>query len=176
MKVLAISSSPRKGGNSDVLCDEFLRGAAENGHETRKIRLAEKKIAPCVACCACAESHVCVRGDDMAEVLDALKAADVIVLASPVYFYSVCAQMKTMIDRCFADYQAIRDKIFYLIVTAADPQHTASDETLADLRGYLRCLPGAKEAGVIFGTGTWDKGDVYRHPALKQAYEMGRSF
>ena len=111
----------------------------------------------------------------MAEVLAALKGADVIVLASPVYFYSVCAQMKTMIDRCLADYQAIANKRFYLIVTAADPQHTAADETLADFRGYLRCLPGAKKDGVIWGTGTWDKGDVYRHPALKEAYEMGRS-
>ena len=175
MKVLAISSSPRKGGNSDVLCDEFLKGAAENGHQTEKIRLATKKIAPCLGCNGCAERHVCVRNDDMSEVLEALKAADVIVLASPVYFYSICAQMKTMIDRCMSDYQAIRDKIFYLIVTAADPQHRAADETLADFRGYLRCLPGAKEAGVIFGTGTWDKGDVYQHPALRQAYEMGRS-
>ena len=175
MKVLAISSSPRKGGNSDVLCDEFLKGAAESGHETVKIRLAEKKIAPCMACYGCAESHVCVRKDDMSMVLEALKAADVIVLASPVYFYSICAQMKMMIDRCLADYQAIKNKTFYLIVTAADPQHTAAEETLADFRGYLRCLPGAKEAGVVFGTGTWDKGDVYRHPSLKQAYEMGRS-
>ena len=175
MKILAISASPRRGGNSDVLCDEFLKGAAENGHETRKIRLAEKNIAPCAACYGCAETHVCVRRDDMAEVLAALKAADGIVLASPVYFYSVCASMKTMIDRCLADYRAIKDKTFYLIVTAADPQHSAADETLADLRGYLRCLPGSREAGVILGTGTWDKGDVYRHPALKQAYEMGRS-
>ena len=107
--------------------------------------------------------------------MDALKAADVIVLASPVYFYSICAQMKTMIDRCLADYQAICNKTFYLIVTAAEPSHSAAEETLADLRGYLRCLPGAKEAGVILGTGTWDKGDVYKHPSLKQAYEMGRS-
>ena len=174
MKVFAISSSPRRGGNSEVLCDEFLKGAAEIAHETRKIRLAEKKIAPCLACSACAESHVCVRKDDMAEVLDALKAADVIVLASPVYFYSICAQMKAMIDRCFADFQAIRAKTFYLIVTAADPQHTAADETLADFRGFLRCLPGAKEAGVILGTGTWGKGDVLRHPSLEQAYEMGK--
>lgn len=174
MRVLAISSSPRKGGNSDVLCDEFLKGAAKSGHETRKLRLAEKKIHPCAACYGCAESHVCVRKDDMAEVLEAMKAADVIALASPVYFYSVCAQMKTMIDRSLADYQAIRDKTFYLIVTAADPQHSAADETLADLRGYLRCLPGAKEAGVIFGTGTWDKGDVYRHPSLARAFEMGK--
>ena len=175
MKVLAISSSPRKDGNSDVLCDEFLKGAAENGHEVQKIRLSEKKISPCAACYGCAESHVCVRKDDMTEVLDALIDADVIALASPVYFYSVCAQMKAMIDRCLPRYLELKDKVFYLIVTAADPQHSAADETLADFRGYLRCLPGAREAGVIFGTGTWDKGDVYRHPALKQAYEMGRN-
>lgn len=109
------------------------------------------------------------------KVLTALRVADVIVLASPVYFYSICAQMKALIDRCLADYQSIRDKMFCQIVTAADPHHTVADEPLADFRGYLRCLPGAKEAGVIFGTGTWDKGEVYRHPALKQAYEMGRS-
>ena len=60
MKVLAISSSPRKGGNSDVLCDEFLKGAAESGHETQKIRLAEKNIAPCTACYGCVEHHACV--------------------------------------------------------------------------------------------------------------------
>ena len=175
MKVLAISASPRREGNSDVLCDAFLKGAAESGHETQKIRLAEKKITPCLACYGCMKTHVCVQKDDMAAVLAALKAADVIVLASPVYFYSICAQMKAMIDRCMADYQAIGDKRFYLIVTAADPQHSAADETLADFRGYLRCLPGAQEAGVILGTGTWDKGDVYRHPSFNKAYEMGRS-
>lgn len=65
MKVLAISASPHKGGNSDVLCDEFLKGAAESGHEVQKIRLAEKKIAPCLAYYACADSHVCVRRDDI---------------------------------------------------------------------------------------------------------------
>ena len=140
----------------------------------QKIRLAEKKIAPCLACYGCTDSHVCVRRDDMAEVLEALKAADVIVLASPVYFYSICAQMKTMIDRCLADYMAISGKTFYLIVTSAEPLHSAADTTLADFRGFLRCLPGAKEAGVVLGTGTWDKGDVYRHPSMKQAYEMGK--
>lgn len=174
MKVLAISASPRRGGNSDVLCDEFLRGAAESGHTVQKIRLAEKQIAPCLACYACSENHVCVQHDDMAGVLAALRAADVIALATPVYFYGICAQMKTMIDRCLADYQAIADKTFFFIVTAADPQHSAADETLATLRGYLRCLPGAREAGVIYGTGTWDKGDVYRHPSLNEAYETGK--
>lgn len=70
--------------------------------------------------------------------------------------------------------QELTGKTFYLIVTAADPQHTAASETLADFRGFLRCLPDAKETGVIYGTGAWDKGDIYKHPALTQAYEMGK--
>lgn len=173
-KILAISSSPRKGGNSDILCDEFLKGAAEHGHSVHKIRLAEKKLAPCLSCYCCTENHICIRNDDMTDILDSLKTADVIVLASPVYFYSVCSQMKTMIDRCFADYQSIRAKTFYIIITAADPQHCSADEAIADLRGFIRCLPEAREGGIIYGTGAWDKGDVYRHPSLKEAYKMGK--
>lgn len=175
MRILAISSSPRKGGNSDVLCDEFLKGAAENGHITEKISLAEKNIAPCLACYGCMETHKCVLKDDMAETISAMKAADIIVLASPVYFYSISAQMKAMIDRCMADYLSIEDKTFYFIVTAADPNHVAASETIADFRGFLRCLPGAKEAGIIYGTGTWKKGDVYQHVSMKEAYEMGKN-
>jgi hypothetical protein len=86
----------------------------------------------------------------------------------------MCAQMKTMIDRCLPRYQEIQNKQFYFIITAADPQHSAAEETIAGLRGYLRCLPGAQEKGIVYGTGTWDKGDVYRHPSLERAYEMGK--
>ena len=79
------------------------------------------------------------------------------------------------IDHCMVDYQTSYDKTFYLIVTAADPQRRAADDALADFRRFLRCLPGAKEAAVILGTGTWDKDGVYRHPATPEAYEMERS-
>ena len=174
MKVLIISSSPRKGGNSDVLCDQFARGAAEAGHEVEKVNLREKKLSPCRACYGCMEQHVCVIKDDMAEIFPKLVAADVIVLASPVYFYSLCSQMKMLIDRCLVDHKSIAGKQFYFIITAADPQHEAVNETLGSFRGFLRCLPDAKETGVIYGTGTWDKGDVYQHPAYTQAYEMGK--
>ena len=95
MKVLIVSSSPRKGGNSDVLCDQFAKGAAEAGHEVEKVNLREKTLSPCRACYACMENHVCAIKDDMAEIFSKLVAADVIVLASPVYFYSVCAQKLT---------------------------------------------------------------------------------
>lgn len=173
MRVLIISSSPRKGGNSDVLCDQFAKGAAEAGHEVEKVNLREKTLSPCLACYACMENHVCSIRDDMTEIFPKLVATDIIVLASPVYFYSVCSQMKILIDRCLVNHKAIANKQFYFIITAADPQHAAGNETLAAFRGFLRCLPDAKEAGVIYGTGTWDKGDVYQHPAYSQAYEMG---
>lgn len=100
MRALIISSSPRKRGNSDVLCDQFARGAAEAGYEVEKVNLREKKLSPCRACYACMENHVCAIKDDMAEIFPKLVAADVIVLASPVYFYSVCSQMKILIDLC----------------------------------------------------------------------------
>lgn len=174
MKVLIISSSPRKDGNSDVLCNQFAKGAAAAGHEVEKVNLREKTLSPCRACYGCMKNHVCVIQDDMAEIFPKLVGADVIVLASPVYFYSLCSQMKILIDRCLVDHKSISGKQFYFIITAADPQHEAGNETLAAFRGFLRCLPDAKEAGVIYGTGTWDKGDVYQHPSYAQAYEVGR--
>ena len=106
MKVLIISSSPRKGGNSDVLCDQFAKGAVEAGHEVEKVNLREKRLSPCRACYACMENHVCAIQDDMAEIFPKLVAADVIVLASPVYFYSVCSQMKMLLDRCLVNHKA----------------------------------------------------------------------
>lgn len=169
IKVLIISSSPRKSGNSDVLCDQFAKGAAETGHEVEKVNLREKKLSPCRACYGCRENHVCVIKDDMAEIFPKLVAADVIVLASPVYFYSLCSQMKMLIDRCLVNHKAIADKGFYFIITAAAPQHKAGDGTLAAFRGFLRCLPDAQELGVIYGTGTWEKGDIYQHPTYQES-------
>ena len=80
-KVLIISASPRKGGNSDLLCDEFARGAAEVGHEVEKIRLAEKKVGYCTGCYACQKLNRCVQNDDANELVEKMLAADVIVLA-----------------------------------------------------------------------------------------------
>lgn len=175
MKILAISSSPRKGGNSDVLCDQFLKGAQEAGHETEKVLLAEMNLSPCEGCYKCAKSKQCVHEDGMDKLLQKLIDADITVLATPVYFYSMAAQMKIFIDRCLPRYREIVNKEFYFIVTAADPQHSAADETLAGLRGFLRCLPGATEKDIIFGTGTWQYNDVYQHPALERAYKLGKN-
>lgn len=174
MKVLAISASPRKGGNSDVLCDRFLLGASEAGHETEKISLNDVAIFPCRGCYACGESNKCIQKDDMAGILAKVISADVLVLATPVYFYCMDAQMKMFIDRCLPRYREIIDKKVYYIITAADPEHSAADGTIAGLRGFLTCLDGSTECGIVYGTGTWDKGDVYRHPSFENAYKMGK--
>lgn len=174
MNILVISSSPRKDGNSEVLCERFAKGASEAGHTVENVSLREKSILPCRACYACMETHSCIIKDDMGEVFQKLLVADVIVLASPVYFYSVSAQMKAMIDRCLVDHKSLRNKKFYYIITAADPQREAAEGTLLAFRGFIRCLPDAQEQGIVYGMGAWDKGDVYRHPAYEQAYEMGK--
>lgn len=174
-KVLILSGSPRKGGNSDLLCEEFARGAQEAGHGVEKIRVAEKKVAPCSACYYCRKSGgACVHKDDMADILQAMIDADVIVLASPVYFYSIDAQLKAVIDRTVARWLEVENKEFYYITTMADEELASADTTLACFRGYAACVQGARERGVIIGSGIYEPGTVKSTPAMKQAYEMGR--
>lgn len=171
-KVLILSGSPRKNGNSDILCDEFARGAAEAGNAVEKIRVAEKSIGYCRACYACRNGECAIK-DDMAEVLQKMIDADVIVLASPVYFYSVDAQLKALIDRTVARWLEVKDKEFYYIVTAADGEEAAAETTVACFRGYADCVNGAKEMGIVYGMGVYNKGEVKATRAMREAYEMG---
>ena len=176
-KVLILSSSPRKGGNSDILCDEFERGAIEAGNEVEKIRVAEKKISPCLGCYYCRDNGGrCVFNDDMADVLQKIIDCDVLVLSSPVYFYSVCAQMKLVIDRTVARWTEIANKELYYIMTATEEEDDTMDGTLARFHGFAMCIDGYEEKGTLYGRGVTDKGDVKERPELMQiAYEMGLS-
>ena len=174
-KVLILSGSPRKGGNSDILCDQFAKGAAEAGNFVEKIRVADRKIAPCRACYYCrGHAGACAIKDDMAEVLQKMIDADVLVLASPVYFYSVDTQLKAVIDRTVARWLEVKNKEFYYIATCADAEKSATRTTLDCFRGYADCVQGSKECGVIYGTGVYEKGKIEGTPAYEQAYEMGR--
>lgn len=173
-KVLILSGSPRMGGNSDVLCDMFAKGAKESGNEVEKINVAQKNIGFCRACYACKESGKCVINDDMAPILEKMIDADVLVLASPVYFYSIDAQLKAVIDRTVARWLEVKNKEFYYIVTMADEEFSSADTTLACFRGYADCVDGAKECGVIIGNGVYEKGKIVDHEAVKKAYEMGK--
>lgn len=175
-KVLLLSASPRKGGNSDLLCDQFMLGAKEAGNPTEKIFLRDKTINYCTGCGTCfSMKGDCAQKDDMAEVLEKMIAADAIVMATPVYFYTMNGQMKTLIDRTCSRYTEINDKEFYFIVAAADDNKQAMERTLEGFRGFTSCLEGAKEKGIIYGTGVWNIGDIKGSKAIEQAYEMGKA-
>ena len=175
-KVLILSGSPRIGGNSDLLCDEFMRGALEAGCQAEKIRVAEKKIGYCRACYYCEHSGgECVQKDDMAEILQKMVEADIIVLASPVYFYSLSAQLKTVIDRSMARCAEIKNKEFYYIASSAEEEREIQERTIACMRGFADCVKGAKEMGVIYGTGALEKGEIRNTPAFAEAYAMGKA-
>ena len=139
------------------------------------IALKEKCDRACIGCEACHQNNgVCVQKDDMAAILGKMIAADVIVMATPVYFYTMDAQMKTLIDRCVARYTEISNKAFYFIATAADGEKRSLERTIEGFRGFLYCLEGAQEKGIVYGSGAWKKGDIKESPALNEAYEMGR--
>lgn len=173
-KVLMISGSPRKGGNSETLLGQFEKGAREAGNEVEKVNLREKKIAPCMACYGCRGTKTCVQKDDMGELLEKMVEADVLVLATPVYFYSMDGQLKTMIDRTLPRYTEIADKDVYLIATAAAGRR-AMERTMDAMKGFTDCLPGARVKGEIYGEGVYQKGEVEGTPAYQEAYEAGKS-
>ncbi len=172
-KVLIISSSPRRKGNSDTLCDQFMQGAADAGNTVEKIFLRDKKVNYCLGCGLCTTGKPCPQKDDAAEIIAAMIAADVIVLATPVYFYTVSAQLKTLIDRCCARYTEISGKEFYLIMTAAESDVESMQPTVAAFRGFLGCLDNPVERGIIYGLGVWQSGEVNSTPAMREAYEAG---
>lgn len=173
-KILAIVSSPRKGGNSEMLVDRFVEGAQESGHSVEKICLREKKIAPCIACEACLRNGgTCVQKDDMADILQKIIDADTIVLSTPVYYYSISAQLKAMIDRTLAGGGKMKGKEFYFIATAADGKN-AMECTMNDMQGFVRCIPGSTVRGKVYGS-AFGVGEIKGKPAMDEAYECGKN-
>lgn len=174
-KVLVLSASFRKHGNSDMLCDRFIQGAREAGNEVEKIYVSDMRIGYCRGCGVCNRTHKCVQNDDMAAVLDKMVAADVIVMATPVYFYSMNGQLKTLIDRTVPRYEEIRGKDFYYIVAAADDNRDNMRRTIEGFRAFADdCLEGSRGKGIVYGVGAWQAGDIKSSPAMQEAYEMGR--
>jgi len=176
-KVLIISSSPRKGGNSDILCDEFLKGALAAGHSAEKIFLKDKKINYCTGCGFCVDNDytACAQKDDMKEILDKMQEADTIVFSTPIYFYSMAGQLKTFIDRICARYTHLVNKEFFYIMTAADASKGAIQYALGEFKGLMACLNGPKEKGYLFAGGVWKKGEIHNTDYLKQAHEAGKN-
>ena len=175
-KVLIISTSPRKGGNSDTMAEEFARGAREAGHEVEKIGLWDKTIGFCRGCLACQKTGRCVIYDDADMIAQKMLTADVIVFATPIYYYEMSGQMKTMLDRgnpLYSSDYAFRE--VYLLATAADKDDSAMDGAAKGLEGWISCFEKARLAGMVFGGGADAIGTIQGNPALNEAYEMGKA-
>ena len=171
--ILIISSSPRKNGNSQMLCEQFKRGAEEKGHMVTLVRLMEKIIGFCRACDGCMRNGgTCVLNDDMAEVLKLFQEADVIVLATPVYFYGISAQMKTFIDRTYPICQHLGKKEVYYIISAGLGEDII-ERSLGDLDGFVEHLEEYRIAGRIYATDVMEAGLVKNLDVFEKAYQMG---
>lgn len=174
--VLIISTSPRQNGNSDMLATAFAEGAREAGHEVEILYLRGKDIQFCRGCMACQKTLRCVIRDDAADIVQRMLTAEVIAFATPVYFYDMCGQMKTLLDRSNplfpADY-AFRH--IYLLASAGDSAPSAIDGTVTGLQGWVSCFGKAELKGVLRGVGATNPGDVQRIPGMvKQAHAMGK--
>lgn len=175
--VLVISTSLRKGGNSDTLAEELIRGAKDAGNNVEKISLEGKTIGFCKGCLICQKTQECVIKDDAVNIAKKVKNADVIVFATPIYYYEMSGQMKTLLDRLnplFPSDYSFRE--VYLIAAAADNNQEAMNVAVEGLQGWIACFDKAKLSGVIRGVGITDIGDVKHHEKLmSEAYEMGKA-
>ena len=174
-KLLVITSSYRKGGNSDSLAEAFANGAREAGNEVEIISLADKTIGFCKGCLACGKTQKCVINDDAVEIAEKMKNAETIAFATPVYYYSVSGQLKTMLDRAnplFTTDYNFRD--IYLLASAAEDGEETVTGTQTALQGWIDCYDNAHFAGTVFAGGVTDKGAIVGHKALEEAYNTGR--
>ena len=175
-KVLVISTSPRKGGNSETLADEFIRGAREAGNDVEKVTLYDKDIRFCKGCLVCQNTQRCVIHDDADAIVQKILTADAIVFATPIYYYGMCGQMKTLLDRAnplFPSDYRFRD--IYLLAAAAEEDGHTVDGAVTGLQGWIDCFEKARLAGTVFAGGVTTVGEIQNHPALKQAYELGKN-
>ena len=174
-KVLIISSSMRKNSNSMLLAKEFERGAIDAGNQTEFVSLSDKNIAFCKGCLACQRTQKCAIDDDANAITEKMKNADVIVFATPVYYYGMSGQLKTMLDRANSLYPSdYRFRDVYLIMTAAEDEDTTPEKTIIGLQGWLDCYEKARLAGTVFGGGVTAPDEIKNHPAVQTAYDMGK--
>lgn len=173
-KVLIISTSLRTGSNSEALANAFAKGATDAGHHVTQISLQGKEIAFCRGCFACLQKRRCVIADDAVGIVEKMHDADVIVFATPIYYYEMSGQMKTLLDRANALFDA--DYAFgdiYFLSAAAENAPEVPQRAIQGLTGWIDCFERAKLAGTVFAGGVTDPDEIQGHAALQQAYDMG---
>ena len=174
-KVIVISTSLRAGSNSDMLAEKFVEGAKASGNEVEKISLRGKEIKFCVGCLSCQKTGACVFKDDVPTIMEKVQNADVVCWATPIYYYEMSGQMKTLIDRMNAMYpKDYRFRDIYLLTTAAAAEEDTPHRAEMGLMGWIDCYGKASLKGHLFCGGVNDARDIEGNVSLMQAYEMGK--
>lgn len=174
--VLVISSSLRKNSNSETLAKEFMRGAESSGNNVEFITLQDKEIKFCKGCLACQNTQSCVIKDDSNAIVEKVKNADVIVFATPIYYYEMSGQLKTLLDRgnpLFSSDYKFRE--IYFITSAADTDIHTMDYAIGGIQGWIACFSQCSLKGVIKGLGLTNAGDVNGSEYIAEAYNMGKN-
>ena len=176
MKILVITGSPRKNGNSNTLADNFIKGAQEAGHNVVRFDSAFKNVHPCIACNKCGMNGKCVFKDDFEFIRDNIIDADAVIFATPMYYFGISAQIKAVIDRFYAiNGQIHTPKKSALIMTYADTSSKEAQPIISHYETLLNYL-GWSDSGKVIASGVWTEGDVNNTEYPKQAYELGKSF
>lgn len=175
-KVLIISTSLRGGSNSDILAKECEKGAKEAGHEVEYISLKGKEIKYCIGCLSCQKTEACVIKDDVADIMAKVKEAEVIVYATPIYYYEMCGQMKTLLDRLNPLYPTeYKFRDIYMIATAAENEESAFEKAYNGLQGWVDCFEKASLKGIVTGGGIDGANEASKHSdVMERAYELGK--
>ncbi len=173
-KVIIISTSPRKNSNSNALAEEFARGAGEAGNDVEVVSLIGKKIDFCRGCFACQKTGSCVIKDDAIEIEQKVLNADVVVWATPIYYYEMSGQMKVLIDRLnplFPKDYKFRD--VYFLAAAAEDEEYVPQKAIEGIKGWVDCFEKAQFKEYVFCGGVNDAGDIKGNTKLQDAYKMG---
>ena len=176
-KVLIIKTSLRAKSNSDILADKVVEGAKDAGHDVEIISLKDKTVGFCKGCLACQTTQKCVIKDDAVEIAEKVKDVDTLVFATPIYYYEMSGQMKTLLDRLNplfpSDYKF---RNVYMISTAAEDETFVPENAVSGLNGWIDCFEKASFKGSLFCGGINDMGEAAdKEEEKREAYEFGKS-
>lgn len=175
-KVLMITTSLRAKSNSDRLAEEVIRGAKDAGHEVELVSLKGKEIRFCIGCLACQKTQKCVQKDDAIEIAEKVKNADTLVFVTPIYYYEMSGQMKTLLDRLNPLYPSdYKFRKVYMLSVAAEDGDDVSEKAVSGLQGWVDCFEKAEFAGSLFCGGISDPNEATgRSVELDEAYQFGK--
>ena len=174
MNIVVLSGSPRKGANTDIMVEAFAETAREGGNTVEVVRVASKKIAGCLGCQYCfAHEGVCVQKDDMANVIESLKDTDMVVFASPIYWFDVSAQLKCFIDRLYArGKKGFHHNQAALLLDSGSPGvYDAAISQYKAICSYLKW----EDKGIVTIPGMKQKGDMAQSTDLEKVCQLARS-